>query len=275
MNVVRGKAFYGAIFAIGILFSNAATAADPAVETPPPLGASDWVVQVTPYLWAAGMEGGLSPFQQAPTVHVDVPFSEVWDNLNFGGFVNVWARRDRFVFSSDLMYVNLSAAEVIGPFPNLAPDVALDAELDSVQFYAAGQLGYRVVDTPRFSLDALAGGRFWYVSNDLTVSFAGFSLSRGEDFTWFDPLVGARAFYNVTDRLSVMGQADIGGFGVGSELTWSVLGTFNYVFNDSWSASVGYKHMSVDYEDDDYVFDVDMSGPVIGVTYRFGGPAGG
>jgi hypothetical protein len=275
MRVIALKALGGCALAVGIFASGIAAAADPETEAPPPLGAPDWVVQVTPYLWASGMEGNVSPFQAAPTVHVDTPFSEVWDHLNFGGFMNVWARRDRFVFSGDLMYVNLSAAEVVGPFPNLAPDVALDAELDSIQFYAAGQVGYRVVDTPQFSLDALAGGRFWYISNDLTVSYAGYSLSRGEDFSWFDPLVGARAFYNITDKLSVMGQADIGGFGVGSELTWSVLGTFNYVFSDNWSASVGYKHMSVDYDDDGYVFDVDMSGPVIGVTYRFGGPTGG
>ena len=96
-----------------------------------------------------------------------------------------------------------------------------------------------------------------------------------EDFNWIDPLIGARAFYAFNDRLSVMGQADIGGFGVGSDLTWSLLGTFNYVFNDTWSASLGYKYLSVDYDDDGYVFDVDLSGPVLGVTYRFGGPTGG
>ena len=265
------KAFGVSLLAAGVVASGVALAADPEVAPPPPLGASDWVVQVTPYLWATGLEGDVSAFRNGPTVHADVPFSEVWDHLNFGGFANVWARRDRFVLSGDFMYVDVSAARVIGPLPNLAPELALDAKLDSVQFFATGEAGYRLVDTPRFSFDALAGGRFWYISNDLTVSYAGFSRSRGEDFTWFDPLVGARALYRITDKLSVLGQADIGGFGVGSDLSWSVLGTFNYIFNDNWSASAGYRHLSVDYDKDGYVFDVDMSGPVIGVTYRFGG----
>jgi hypothetical protein len=265
----------GAAFVAACAGANNAAGADAAVEEAP-LGASDWVVQVTPYLWAAGMEGDVSAFQQAPAVHVDVPFSEIWDDLNFGGFLNVWARRDRFVFSGDLMYVNLSDAAVVRPLPNLAPGLEISAELDSIQFYATAEAGYRVVDAPEFKLDALAGGRLWYVSNDLSLALdGGGSRSFEEDFSWFDPLVGARAFYSITDRLSVMGQADIGGFGAGSELTWSVLGTFNYIFNDHWSASVGYKHLSVDYDHDGYVFDVDMSGPVIGVTYRFGGPAGG
>ncbi len=66
-----------------------------------------------------------------------------------------------------------------------------------------------------------------------------------------------------------MAQADIGGFGVGSDLTWSILGTVNYILTDNWSVSAGYKHLSVDYDGDGYVFDVDLSGPVLGLTYRF------
>lgn len=265
------RAAAGAFLAAGILFPGIATAADPEVEAPPPLGMSDWVVQVTPYMWAAGMEGDLSPFRAAPTIHVEKSFSEIMEDFNIGGFLNVWARRDRFVFSGDIMYVNTTAAESTRVLPDLFPGgLAISAEVDTVEFNATLQGGYRVVDTPRFTLDALAGGRFWYISNDVTIETDVLgSISREEDFSWFDPLVGARAFYNFTDRLSVMGQADIGGFGVGSDLTWSVLGTFNYVFNDNWSVSAGYKYLSVDYDDDGYVFDVDMSGPVLGVTYRF------
>lgn len=267
--MMRGGRTSGiAVLTAGLLSAGAALAADPETGQPP-LGASEWIVQVTPYLWASGLEGNISPFRRAPTIHVDVPFADVWDSLNFGGFANVWAQRGRFVISGDLMYVNLSDAEVIGPLPNLAPDFAIDAELDTVQFYAALQGGYRIIDTSQFTFDVLAGGRLWYISNDVTVRYAGYSLSRGEDFGWFDPLVGARAFYNITDKVSVMGQADLGGFGVGSEFTWSVVGTVNYVFNENWSASAGYKYLSVDYDDDGYVFDVDMAGPVLGVTYRF------
>ena len=222
-----------------------ASAADEVVAEQP-LAASDWIVQVTPYLWAAGMEGDVSPFRAGPTLHVDMPFSEIFENLNFGGFLNVLARRDRWVFSGDLMYVNVSGAEAIGPFPIL-PEVVLDAEVKSIQFHASGLAGYRVVDTPTFNLDLLAGGRFWDVSNEVTLTLENVgSRSHKEDFNWFDPLIGARALVALSERISVLGQADIGGFGVGSDLTWSVLGTVNYTFNDHWSASVGYKHMSVD-----------------------------
>ncbi|MER9200892.1 hypothetical protein NKJ28_27520 [Mesorhizobium sp. M0145] len=127
----------------------------------------------------------------------------------------------------------------------------------------------RVLDTPQFTFDALAGARVWYISNDVTVQYAGFSLSREEDFGWVDPVIGARAFYNITDRLSVMAQADIGGFGVGADFTWQVLGIVNYLLTDHFSVSAGYKHLAIDHDDEGYVFDATLSGPVLGITYRF------
>lgn len=236
-----------------------------------PVGQSDWVVQVTPYLWASGMAGNVSPFRDAPTIHVEKSFSDVMEDFNVGGFLNIWARRDRFVFSGDIMYVDTSAAKTTRVLPDIFPGgVEVNGELDSVEFNATAQAGYRLVDTPRFTFDALAGGRYWYVSNDVTINVEQIGrISRSEDFHWIDPVVGPRAFYNLTERLSVMGQADIGGFGVGSDLTWSVLATMNYVVNDRLSLSAGYKHLAVDYDHDGYVFDVDLSGPVLGVTYRF------
>src|SRR5690606_24106381 len=75
MKVMASKTLGGCALAAGIFASGIAAAADPEVA-PPPLGASDWVVQVTPYLWASGMQGDISPFPRAPTVEVDVPFSE-------------------------------------------------------------------------------------------------------------------------------------------------------------------------------------------------------
>ena len=43
-----------------------------------------------------------------------------------------------------------------------------------------------------------------------------------DSVTWIDPLVGARAFYNVTDKLSVMGQADIGVTERGQAITQAI-----------------------------------------------------
>ncbi len=164
-RLISGTAFVAAAACL-----QPALAADEQVAEQP-LGASDWVVQVTPYLWAAGMEGNVSPFREAPTIHVEQSFSDVMEDFNMGGFLNIWARRDHFVLSGDIMYVNTSSAKTTRVLPDLFPPAGteISGELDSIEFNASAQAGYRVIDAHGFTLDALAGGRFWYISNEVTI----------------------------------------------------------------------------------------------------------
>ncbi|MGI8397213.1 hypothetical protein ACRYWZ_12595 [Agrobacterium deltaense] len=262
--------------------ASAASAADQPGSLPAKVDGADWAFQATGYLWATGLNGNISPFRRAPTLHVEKSFSDVMDDLNFGGFLNIWGRYDRFVLSGDLMYVDTTDSKAAGPLPalqipglpTLPAGAAIDANVDTQEFMATLQAGYRIVDADGFSLDALAGARFWHISNAVAVTashplIGSVSATYKESFGWVDPVIGARAFFNLTDKLSVQGQVDIGGFGAGADLTWSALATVNYIFTDTLSVSAGYKVLDVDYSDDGYVFDSRLSGPVLGLTYRF------
>lgn len=277
----------GCAVAIGLTLCGVTSAhgADVGFDAPesavPATGHPDWALQVTPYMWATGLKGHISPFRRGPTIGVKKSFSDVLDDLQFGGFVNVLGRYDRFVFSGDIMYVDTTDGESTGPLPAfhipgvgvIPPGGDIDAKIDTKLFTATMMGGYRVVDTSQFTLDALGGARFWHISNDvrLTGRLGGLSgsVSHGESFGWVDPLVGLRAFVPLTEKLSVQGQADIGGFGAGSDLTWSALATVNYVFSDRLSGSLGYKVLDVDYNHGGHVYDTRFSGPVLGITLRF------
>lgn len=276
--------WYAFVIALSLCGAHSAYGADADLDVPEehvPAESPNWALQVTPYLWAAGLDGHISPFRRGPTIGVEKSFSDVMDDLNFGGFINIWGRHDRFVFSGDIMYVDTTDSHSTGPLPALSipgvgvipPGGNIDAKVDTKQFTATLMGGYRVIDTPQFTLDALGGARFWHISNDvkLTGSLGGISgsVSYGESFGWVDPLVGLRAFLPLTEKLSLQGQADIGGFGAGSDLTWSALATVNYVFNDRLSASAGYKVLDVDYDHNGQVYETRLSGPVLGMTYRF------
>jgi len=52
-------------------------------------------------------------------------------------------------------------------------------------------------------------------------------------------------------------------------LTWDAFGGVGYKFNDTISAIAGYRHMDVDYHHNGFVFDIDLSGPVVGMTVNF------
>ena len=247
----------------------------------PSSGPKNWALQVTPYLWLAQLNGHVSPFQRGPTIRVEKSFSDIVDNLNLGGFINILGRRDRFVFSGDIMYVDTTDIHGVGPLPALSvPGVGmipsggnLDAKVDTKQFTATLMGGYRIIDAPKLRFDVLAGARFWHISNSIKVTgshgdMTG-SASYDESFGWTDPLIGFRAFIPITHQFSVQSQADIGGFGVGSDFTWSTLVTVNYALEDSFSASIGYKLLDVNYDYNGQVYDTQLRGPAIGMTYRF------
>lgn len=235
----------------------------PAAPAPAPSG---WVFQVTPYVWAASMEGDVSPFRHTPTVHVEKDFSDILEDLDVAGFINFRARMDRFVFTGDVMYVDLTESDTTGPLPIIG---AIGADYDTAQFAATLQAGYRVYDAPQFSFEVLPGARFWHLWNDLNVSVAGSTLTVENDFGWIDPVIGARAHFHFNDKFSILAQGDVGGFGVGSDFTWQALATVNYSFNETFAISAGYKVLSVDYDDDGRVFDTTLSGPLLGLTVRF------
>lgn len=276
--------WYAIIITLFLCGAQSAYGADATLDMPEqslPAERTSWALQVTPYMWAAGLDGHISPFRRGPTISAEKSFSDVMDDLNFGGFINVWGRYDRFVFSGDIMYVDTTDGHNSGPLPAftipgvgvIPPGGNIAAKVDTKQFTATLMGGYRVIDTPQFTIDALGGARFWHVSNDVTLtgSLGGMSgsVSYGESFGWVDPLVGLRVFLPLTEKLSFQGLADIGGFGAGSDLTWSAQATVNYVFSDHLSASVGYKMLDADYDHNGHVFDARLSGPVLGMTYRF------
>ena len=269
---------YALAITVAVLGASAAHAADAVIVSPPQPVASEparpgWAFQVTPYMWATGISGHISPFRRLPAIGVDKSFSDVMDNLDFGGFINLWGRYERFVVSADIMYVSTTDSHTFGSLPPLPPPLPpippVSASVDSKQFMATLMGGYRMIDTPDFSLDALGGVRFWHISNDVTVSALGMTGTYGESFGWVDPVVGARAFLRLDENWSLQAQADIGGFNAGSNLSWSALATINYAFTDHFSVSAGYKVLDVDYNRGGHVFDTRLSGPILGLTYRF------
>jgi hypothetical protein len=89
------------------------------------------------------------------------------------------------------------------------------------------------------------------------------------DRDWVDPYVGFRGRVNLTDKIYLGARGDIGGFGVGSDLTWQAFGGLGYAITDSIVIEGGWRHLDIDYEHDDFIFDMAFSGAVFGVDISF------
>lgn len=254
---------FKALAAIAML-SVAMPAAGHAADLPPAPDSSDWKFTLAVYGWAAGLNGDVGVFG-LPAKHIDLPFSDIVQDLN-GAVMGIGeARNGRFMMGVDLTYTNVQST-VKTPFDKVAPKI----DITNTALMLTGLAGYALVDDGAIRLDAVAGGRYWSVNNDFDVKgglLGGRSKSDGA--SWVDPLVGAKLRVDLTPNFYATGWGMIGGFGVGSDLMWDLMGGAGYKFNDTFSLFGGYRAVSVDYSNDGFIYDVVEQGPVVAGVFQF------
>lgn len=221
-------------------------------------------VLLTGYLFASALSGRASTTSALPPADIDLSFSDVLQDLDFGAMTAVEIRNGRWGFVGDLMYSNVSPGGSIPGFP------ALQAGLRQKNLTLQGNIFYRIHEAEGVTFDLGAGLRYWKLNSEGGVGPAGGpTLTFADEANWIDPVIAARFRSRLNDRFSVTFAADVGGFGAGSDLSYQLLGTLDYQKNERLTLRAGYRVLSVDYNDGGFVYDITMQGPVIGMTYRF------
>jgi hypothetical protein len=221
-------------------------------------GLNGWEFAIVPYLVAAGMDGSVTV--KGIEADVDVPFSDIIDNLDLAAMVHFDMRNERWVLMSDLFYVDLEGSN----------DVGLGTATVAVQqtlFEVAG--GYRV--SPVFTL--LAGARWVDLENQ--IRYTGEILDEGVSAgkSWIDPFVGVHLMAPLSERWWFGARGDIGGFGVGSDLAWQAYADIGFNASKLVTIFLGYHAIDMDYEygsgRDLFRYDMLIAGPQIGVAFSF------
>ena len=112
----------------------------------------------------------------------------------------------------------------------------------------------------------MAGVAWFYMNLDVKVS-GGPGASESADF--FDPILGFAVRQQLSEKWFVGARGNIGGFGVNSDLVWQLGGMVGYQVNDCFAVAGGYRYLSMDYDDNDVVFDADTSGFFLGAIIEF------
>ena len=89
------------------------------------------------------------------------------------------------------------------------------------------------------------------------------------DRWWIDPIVGLRGQVNFTRWLFAAAQADAGGFGAGSQVTVNTQATIGVNFSRNIGLEAGYRYMYIDYDKDNFLYDVNMPGVFAGLIFKF------
>lgn len=265
---------FAACISAASIASGQALGAD--ILAPQPVAKFDerrWKVIVSPYIWAASLDGHANIMGRR--TNVDVPFSDIFENLDFSAMGNVEVTNGLYGVYFDGQYTKTSQDESFHD-QTLGADVTMTT-LSAGAFFRAVEVpleGETVFGTQRvFAIEPTAGLRW----TQLKVDFMLDRWSERRKLEWTDPFVGARIQADLTDRWHLFAEADVGGFGAGADLSaqgQAYLGYRTHIFNQPALLRFGYRALYQDYDGGDvlghrFKWNVTEHGPVAGVSLVF------
>lgn len=174
------------------------------------------------------------------------------------------ARKDKFVLITDLEYVSIEDDRAT-PGP-LFSDV--NAKIKT--FIFDPEVGYRLFEDPEKGafVDVVGGARIWHISTDFTFSpgiLPGTQVDASR--TWVDGVGGLRGKAALSQKVFLTGKFDLGGGG--SKFTYQLFGGGGYNVTQNIALIFGYRVLDVNYDRNNFVYDMNQRGPIIGVGFKF------
>lgn len=231
------------------------------------VSADEWSYQLEPYLMVTSINGDAT-IGRTNEAAVDVDFGTILDNLDAAAMVHFEAHHDSgwgVVF--DYGFMDLGGNKTDG--------FAISTDVGVRQGVLELQALYRNKLSDGF-LDYFAGVRWWDNDIDVELNFSGLpSFDKEVESDWIDPVFGVRWIRNIDDKWTFLAQADIGGFGLGSDFTSSVQSGVMYKISDLMTLDLKYKATLVDFEEGTkgqqgyFGYDTVTHGTVIGLAFNF------
>jgi hypothetical protein len=258
------------------------------VATVAPVSAADdespWQFGVAaPYLWLSEEHGHVGLGQVRTPV--DVGFDEIFDLMGKGDLLGGAGHFEAHHRDLHLSFFFDATGSVVDTDEGLPNVPGGKAEADSSLMFLEWAVGYRVGPWPldraatrKFWVEPFVGARYTYMANDLELRRNGVPVASASGSTdWADPILGIRWSLGLIERLALRFRADIGGFGAGSELAWSLNGLFEYTLPWTICAAplavgAGYKVLDFDYESSGKVdkdIQLNFRGPLLGLGVQF------
>ncbi len=236
-----------------------------ALLSPAASQAQELTGEVTLYGWLPSISGTVRTpnFKRSAETSGD----GILDALQFAFMATGELRYGSWGFLADIVYSKTSAGgELAGPFK-------AETNVQNKLLLLSGAATYRIHEWENGAwIDALAGLR--YAASDVTIEANGtgpLGVTRRDSASegWLDPLLGLRGRMPLGAGFGLTALADVGGFGVGSDLTWELYAGLDYAITERFVAKLGYRFLSIDYSNDGASLDIDVYGPALGLAVRF------
>lgn len=238
------------------------------IAAPISVQASDWSWSIEPYFMATNIDGDAA-IGRATGIDVAVDTSDILENLELAAMVHFEGlHSSNWGFMLDYGFMKLGS-DLSNPLGGVT-----DVTVRQGIFEA---FGFHRVESDHGYLDIYAGLRWWDNDFDVTIDpvFLPGSISPSVSEDWIDPVFGLRYFHDLGEKLNLGIQADVGGFGVGSDISYSFAIGGVYHFSDSLSLDLKYRALWVDYESGSagnpghFKYETSTHGPIAGLIFNF------
>jgi hypothetical protein len=220
-----------------------------------------WKTLAELYLMFPNMKGDVG-IRSLPSVSVDADESDILGNLKFGAMLYVEANNGDWAIGNDIIYMKLEQG--------LEASQVINGGKATMEEFAWELSGLKRV-SPVFELGF--GTRLMSVGAELEVQgseeFRTASISK----TWVDPILIARTQGKFHEKWLWQVRGDIGGAGIGSQITWQAQAYAGYQFSKTFQTTIGYRYIGVNYDkgegDDRFRYDIDTYGWVMRLGFNF------
>jgi hypothetical protein len=241
--------------------------------------------------WLAGMKGDVA----ARGTEADVDVS-VWQSIKNLQYLESMAlghfevKKGRWGFLLEGIYMKLgedvdAATEI--KLPILVPvEIPVSGRIETISemsfdegavlydlYRSSSSIGNRAVLT----VEALGGARYTYLRTKIEATIVGPLGAQRRTVQgrrdWVDPILGGRLSWNLSDSWTLGFRADIGGFGLSSDITLNVDTMLKYRINKWLNFYGGFRALYMDHEEGSdsskFKYDVWAYGPWMGLGVEF------
>lgn len=227
-----------------------------------------WNFLADVYLMFPYMNGDIGLGNQF-TVPIDANPGDIFSKLKMAGMLYFEAKTDKWAITSDFVYMRLN--QEVTPSKLLESG---DVTAKELIWETAGL--YRLLPFWEVGI----GGRLDNIATEIDVRrfVAGIGnptelVNESASKTWFDPILITRFTGDINDKWLFQFRGDVGGFGVGSDLTWQLQAYAGYRFTKVFQITAGYRILSIDYDKgsgtERFIYNVNTSGPELKFGFNF------
>lgn len=240
----------------------------------------EWHGVIMPYGWLAGIQ--VDANVRDTVVHQDYSLGDILDNLDGIFMMHAEVGKGKWTGIFDVVHLSVSTSDfklvqVTGPFGRNQVDLTVGGSIGTKTTIYEFAGAYRFMKTPigkshdgMFAFEGIAGLRPY----NLKMNIVPTNFAAREGSKWvFDPYIGARGTFRFNEKFGGWLTSNIGGFGVGSDISTEFDGALSFKVAKAIGLVGGYKLLYFNGPDnsDDEITNIKLTvkGPYLGIALVF------